>query len=55
MEALEKQFNFYKNLQVDMFKDGISVPGLTLRYLFSNKEANFALMDEKSADLHELI
>ena len=55
MEALEKQFNFYKNLQVDMFKDGISVPGLTLCYLFTNEEANFTLMDEKNADLHELI
>ena len=55
MEALEKQFNFYKNLQVDMFKDGISVPGLTLRYLFTNEEANFTLMDKNNADLHELI
>ena len=55
MEALEKQFNFYKNLQVDTFKDGISLPGLTLCYLFSNEEANFTLMDKKNADLHELI
>ena len=55
MEALEKQLNFYKNLQVDMFKDIISVPGLTLHYLFTNEEANFTLMDKKDADLHELI
>ena len=55
MEALEKQFNFYKNLQLDMFKDGISVPGLTLRYLFNNDEANFTLVNQKNADLHDLI
>ena len=55
MEALEKQVQFYQKLRVDMFKDGISVPGLTLRYLFNNDQANFTLIDQKNADLHELI
>ena len=41
LEALEKQLTFYKNLSLDMFKDGISVPGLTLKYLFKNKDAHF--------------
>ena len=45
MEALEKQFNFYNNLHVDMFKEGISVPGLALRSLFSSEEANLTLID----------
>ena len=52
LEAVEKQFMFYCQLGVDMFKDGISVPGLTLKYLFKTTEANFALYD---SDLHELV
>jgi hypothetical protein len=31
IEALEKMFQFYKNRHIDMFKDGISVPGLALK------------------------
>jgi hypothetical protein len=34
LEAIEKMFQFYKNRHIDMFKDGISVPGLTLKYMF---------------------
>ena len=55
LEAVEKQFNFYQMLKVDMFKDGISVPGLTLKYLFKTTEANFTLINQQNADLHELI
>ena len=29
LEALDKQFAFYQQQNIDMFKDGISVPGLT--------------------------
>ena len=36
LEALEKMFQFYKNRHIDMFKDGISVPGLTLKYMFQD-------------------
>ena len=32
LEALDKQFAFYKQQNIDMFKDGVSVPGLTLLY-----------------------
>ena len=55
LEAVEKQFKFYCQLGVDMFKDGISVPGLTLKYLFKTTEANFALYDSKNSDLHDLV
>ena len=34
LEAIEKQFLFYKLRHIDMFKDGISVPGLTMTFLF---------------------
>ena len=36
LEAIAKQFDFYKQRHIDMFKDGISVPGLTLLYLFND-------------------
>lgn len=32
--ALQKQFDCYADLGVDLFKDAISVPGITLRYLY---------------------
>ena len=35
IEALEKLTEFYRSKGLDTFKDGISVPGLASRYLFS--------------------
>jgi hypothetical protein len=43
LEALEKMFQFYKNRHIDMFKDGISVPGLTLKYMFQDLPDYFTL------------
>ena len=59
MEALEKQFTFYKKeLHLDMFKDAISVPGLTLKYLFKTVDTTntaFTLVDRHNSDIHDLI
>ena len=33
--AVEKMSQFWQERTIDMFKDGVSVPGLTLKYLFS--------------------
>ena len=40
-----------------MFKDGISVPGLTLKYLFSylSPQTYFSLLDQANSDLCHLI
>ena len=54
LEALEKMFQFYKNRHIDMFKDGISVPGLTLKYMFQDLPDYFTLPDEKNKDLYDL-
>ncbi len=57
MEAMEKQCAFYrKELHLDMLKDGISVPGLTLRYLFRtlDEDTVFTLFKNNS-DIHDLI
>ena len=57
LEAIEKQSAFYKERHIDMLKDGISVPGLTMKYLFQNlpKDVYFTLYDEKNRDLHHLV
>ena len=33
LEAIDKMFQFNENRRIDMFKDGISVPGLVLKYM----------------------
>ena len=54
VEGLGKMADFYKERHIDAFKDGISVPGLTMKYLFKiSPEATFALFDEKNKDLHQ--
>ncbi|GFN74662.1 hypothetical protein PoB_000116800 [Plakobranchus ocellatus] len=55
IEALVKQCEFYKTLGLDMLKDAVSVPGLTLRYLFKTmpRAHFFSLIREKDKDLHE--
>ena len=55
--ALEKQFMFYRDRNIDMFKDGISVPGLSLLYMFNDLPPNtfFTVFNESSKDLHHLV
>ena len=33
LEALEKMRRFYSGLDVDIFKDAVSLPGVSLQYL----------------------
>ena len=39
LDAIAKQAGFYKHQNIDMFKDGISVPGLSLLHLFNDLRA----------------
>ena len=53
LEAIEKMSTFWKERSIDMFKDGVSVPGLTMKYLFSNVAVTyFSLFSEKDKDLY---
>ena len=53
VEVLEKIAVTYREKGIDLFKDGISVPGLTMKYLFKlSPEANFALFGNKDRDLY---
>ena len=57
LEAISKQFTFYRDRGIDMFKDGISVPGLSLLYLFNNlpPKTFFTVFNQTNSDLHELV
>ena len=57
LKAIDKQFAFYQQQHIDMFKDGISVPGLTLLYLFNDLPPNtyFTVFNRTNSDLHELV
>ena len=56
-EAVEKMSQFWQERKIDMFKDGVSVPGLTLKYLFSylSPQTYFSLCDKANSDLYHLI
>ena len=52
LDAIDKQFAFYKQQNIDMFKDGVSVPGLTLLYLFNEIPSNtfFTVFNQTNSD-----
>ena len=57
LEAIAKQFAFYHDRGIDMFKDGISVPGLSLIQLFNDlpNDTYFTVFNRTNSDLHELV
>ena len=57
LQAIDRQFAFYQQRGIDIFKQGISVPGLTLLYLFNDlpEKTYFTLFNEKNKDLHHLV
>ena len=57
LDAIDKQFAFYKQQNIDMFKDGVSVPGLTLLHLFNELPSNtfFTVFNQTNSDLHLLV
>ena len=57
LQAIAKQAAFYRDRHIDMFKDGISVPGLSLLYLFNNlpPKTFFTVFNQTNSDLHKLV
>ena len=43
IEAVAKQFEFYKSLGLDMFKQAQSLPGLALKYAMENSDHNIQM------------
>ena len=53
LEAIDKMSNFWKERNIDIFKDGVSVPGLSMKYLFSNIPGTyFSLFSDKDKDIY---
>ena len=48
---------FWQERKIDMFKDGISVSGVTLKYLLSylSSQTYFSLLDQANSDMYHLI
>ena len=57
LDAIAKQFGFYKQQNIDMFNDGIGVPGLSLPHLFNDlpNDTNFVTFNRTNSDLHQLV
>ena len=57
LEAISKQFAFYRDRDIDMFKDGISVPDLSLLHLFNDlpNDTFFTIFNQTNSDLHKLV
>ena len=55
--SIDRQFAFYQQRGIGMFKQGISVPGLTLLNLFNDlpEKTYFTIFNEKNKDLHNLV
>ena len=56
LDAIEKQFLFYKSKKLDLFRDGMTVLDLTPLHLFStvNPGIHFTVIDSQNQDLHQL-
>ncbi|OAJ39748.1 hypothetical protein BDEG_23574 [Batrachochytrium dendrobatidis JEL423] len=52
VEATKKLCNFFQSLNLDMHKDGISIPGLTLKYLWNTKDHEYNLAGGPSIVFH---
>ena len=54
--VVEKMMEFWQERKIDMFKDGVSVPGLTMKYLFGflNEQTYFSLFSKKNKDLYDM-
>jgi hypothetical protein len=58
VRAINKHTQFFTERGVDMFKDGLTLPGLTLKFLFNNTNANampYVLFSQKEQDIHQLV
>ena len=51
--AVQRQFTKFKTtFRMDMFKQAVTLPGLSLRYAFSTTDAKFEYFGDKHSDIH---
>ena len=53
--AVENMLKFYKDKQVDVFKDTISSPGVARILMFRSTNAKFPLFDKNSEDIFRMV
>ena len=46
---------FYQERKLDIFKDGVSLPGLVLKYLMKSTDSKFSLFEQDDKDLYDLM
>ena len=52
VEAINKMFLFYRAKIIDMFKDAISLPGISYKMLMRCPNAEFSLFEEEDKHLY---
>ena len=55
LEAIGKMSAYFHGRGLDIFKDGISLPGLALKDLFTNTDTFFSLFRQQDEDLHHTV
>ena len=55
IEAVEQMKNFYQAKKLDIFKDGVSLPGLVLKYLMKSTDSKFSLFEQNDKDLYDML
>ena len=46
---------FYQEKIIDIFKDGVSLPGQILKYLMNSTDSKFSLFEQEDKDLYGLL
>ena len=46
---------FYQEKKIDIFKDGVSLPGLVFKYLMKSTDSKFQLFEQEDKDLYGLL
>ena len=58
VKAINEHMTFFIGKGIDMFKDGMTLPGLTLKLLFEKVSVDtipYVLFSEADKDVHELV
>ena len=57
VKAIKEHSKFFIERGIDMFKDGLTLPGLTLKFLFQNTQDKtpYVLFGPKDKDIHDLV
>ena len=58
VRAINAHSEFFKEREIDMFKDGLTLPGITLKFLFQNVAENatpYVLYSRADKDIHDIV